>query len=122
MEMICINCPMGCIMEVTKQGDEYVVKGNLCPKGKKYAQKECTYPTRVVTSSVYVDQGIFNVVPVKTATDIPKNKIFDVLQVLKNIRVKAPVHIGDIIVENVEGTGVNIIATKEVPLYGTQSI
>lgn len=114
MEMICINCPMGCIMDVQVKESQIEVKGNSCPKGKKYAEKECTNPTRIVTSSVYVSGGNFAVVPIKTATDIPKGKIFEVLEELKHIHIQAPVHIGDMIIQDAAGTGVSVVATKEI--------
>lgn len=114
-ELICIGCPMGCNLEVQIEGDKVVkVTGNMCPRGKAYAEKECTNPTRIVTSSVVVEGGEVDVVSVKTEADIPKGKIFDCVKALKGVVVKAPVNIGDVVVENVEGTGVNIIATKKV--------
>ncbi|MEG0014285.1 MAG: DUF1667 domain-containing protein [Cellulosilyticaceae bacterium] len=116
MEMICINCPMGCMMEVHSQDGEVKVRGNLCPKGKSYAEKECTNPTRIVTTSVFVDGGELDVVSVKTERDVPKGKIFEILDALKDVRIQAPVKIGDIIVKNIVGTGVSIIATKEINL------
>lgn len=114
MEMICINCPMGCMMDVHNEGGKVQVKGNMCPKGKVYAEKECTQPTRIVTSLVFVEQGKMNVVSVKTRSDIPKEKVFKVLEELKKIKVMAPIQMGQIVVGNIAETGVDIIATKEV--------
>lgn len=114
MEMICINCPMGCMMEVHIQEGEVRVTGNACPKGKSYAEKECTDPTRIVTTSVFVEGGELEVVSVKTAKDVPKEKIFEILEALKDVKIQAPVRIGDRVVENIADTGVNIVATKEI--------
>lgn len=114
-ELICIGCPIGCQLAVKLQGNEVVeVTGNTCKRGEDYAKKECTNPTRIVTSSVCVEEGDIDMVAVKTESDIPKDKIFDCIKELKGIVVKAPVNIGDVIVENVLGTGVNIIATKKI--------
>lgn len=114
-ELICIGCPMGCPMSVEMDGDVVVsVTGNTCKRGDVYARKELTNPTRIVTSSVKVTGGSLAAVSVKTKEDIPKGKIFDVVTELKNVTVEAPVHIGDVIVEDVAGTGVAIIATKNV--------
>ncbi|MCT8976344.1 DUF1667 domain-containing protein [Clostridium sp. CX1] len=114
-ELICIGCPIGCQLAVKLQGNEVVeVTGNTCKRGEDYAKKECTNPTRIVTSSVCVEDGDIDMVAVKTESDIPKDKIFDCIKELKGIVVKAPVNIGDVIVENVLGTGVNIIATKKI--------
>ncbi|MCD8324650.1 MAG: DUF1667 domain-containing protein [Clostridiales bacterium] len=113
-ELICIGCPMGCNLTAEMEGDKVVsVTGNTCKRGDDYARKELTNPTRIVTSTVMVAEG--GMVSVKTASDIPKGKIFDCVKQLKGVEVSAPVHIGQVIVENVAGTGVPVIATKEVP-------
>ncbi|MBU3811526.1 MAG: DUF1667 domain-containing protein [Candidatus Niameybacter stercoravium] len=114
MEMICINCPMGCMMTVEQKDGEINVKGNGCKRGIQYAIEECTAPTRMLTSSVYVTGGSFPVVPVKTERAVPKEKLFEILQILKPITCTAPIEIGEIIVENVLGLGLNIIATKSI--------
>ena len=115
VNLICIGCPLGCPLTVEMEGSEVkAVSGNTCPRGDAYARKELTYPTRIVTSTVRVAGGRLAMVSVKTASDIPKGKIFDCVKALKDVEVKAPVKIGDVIVENVAGTGVNIIATKNV--------
>lgn len=114
-ELTCIGCPMGCPLEVEMENGKVTkVTGNTCKRGEIYAQKECTNPTRILTSSVGVKGGIESVVPVKTEKDVPKEKIFQCMKDLKNVVVQAPVHIGDIVLKNISGTGVNIIATKEV--------
>jgi CxxC motif-containing protein len=114
-ELTCIGCPMGCILEVQLDGTEVVkVTGNTCPRGKDYGIKECTNPTRIVTSSVAVENGVETVASVKTERDIPKEKVYDVIRLLKDITIKAPVNIGDIVLENIFNTGVNIIATKKI--------
>lgn len=115
VNLICIGCPLGCPLTVEMEGSEVkAVSGNTCPRGDAYARKEMTNPTRIVTSTVRVAGGRLAMVSVKTASDIPKGKIFDCVKALKDVEVKAPVRIGDVIVENVAGTGVNIIATKNV--------
>ena len=115
VNLICIGCPLGCPLTVEMEGSEVkAVSGNTCPRGDAYARKEMTNPTRIVTSTVRVAGGRLAMVSVKTASAIPKGKIFDCVKALKDVEVKAPVKIGDVIVENVAGTGVNIIATKNV--------
>lgn len=99
-----------------EEGKVTAVKGNTCPRGDAYARKEVTNPTRIVTSTVRVSgsQDGAVTVPCKTAQDIPKNRIFDVARALKGVAVAAPVSIGDVVVSNVAGTGVDVIATKSV--------
>ena len=114
-ELTCIGCPVGCALVVELEGKEVIsVKGNNCKIGENYGKKECTNPTRVVTSSVLVTGGESTTLPVKTEKDIPKNMIFDCVKALKDVVVKAPITIGDVVLENVLNTGVNIIATKNV--------
>ena len=115
VNLICIGCPLGCPLTVEMEGNEVKsVAGNTCPRGDAYAKKELTNPTRIVTSTVRVAGGRLSMVSVKTESDIPKGKIFECVKALKEVEVTAPVKIGDVIVENVAGTGVNIIATKNV--------
>ena len=115
VNLICIRCPLGCPLTVEMEGEEVKsVSGNTCPRGEAYARKELTNPTRIVTSTVRVTGGKLPMVSVKTESDIPKGKMLECVTALKDIEVKAPVKIGDVILENVAGTGVNIIATKNV--------
>ena len=114
-DLTCICCPLGCSIQVTLENGEVTsVTGNTCPRGDAYARKEVTNPTRIVTSLVRVKNGALPVVSCKTASDIPKEKIFDITKALEVIDVEAPIHIGDILVKDVAGTGVDIIASKNV--------
>ncbi len=112
-ELICIVCPKGCHLRVDEENG-YKVTGNSCPKGADYGYKELTHPTRVITSTVKIHGGIHHRLPVKTSCDIPKDKIFDVVRLLDNVEVEAPVHKGDIVIENILNTGANIIATRNM--------
>ncbi|MBR3328174.1 MAG: DUF1667 domain-containing protein [Atopobiaceae bacterium] len=113
-ELICINCPLGCMLTVVMQDGEVVsVSGNTCKRGEIYARKEVTNPTRIVTTSVAVDgSAIERRVSVKTERDVPKGQIFNVMKELKGVRVSAPVEIGDVIIHDVCNTGVDVVATK----------
>lgn len=114
-ELICIGCPMGCpIVVEMEEGKVLSVTGNTCPRGESYARKEVTNPTRIVTTTVRVDGGKVPMINVKTERDIPKDKIFECIAALRGVTMKAPVHIGDIILENVADTGVNIVAAGNV--------
>lgn len=113
--LTCIGCPMGCPLKVEIEDDKVVnVCGNSCAMGIDYAKKECTNPTRIVTSSVFVENGEVDILPVKTEKDIPKSKIFDCIKCLQGIVVKAPINIGDIVFKNVSNTGINIVATRNI--------
>lgn len=118
-ELICIGCPIGCQLQVELENSQVLsVTGNSCKIGKDYARKECTNPTRIVTSSVFVEGGEIGVVSVKTEKDIPKDKIFACIEILKGIVVTAPIKIGDVIVRDIAGTGVNMVASKNVERNG----
>ena len=101
-----------------ENGEIKSVTGNTCKRGDDYARKEVTNPTRIVTSTVMVKGGNLDMVSVKTRNDIPKGKIFDCVRALKGVCVEAPVHIGDVILKDVCGTGVDVIATKEIQKKG----
>lgn len=119
-ELICIGCPLGCNLTVEMDGGQVVsVNGNTCKRGDDYARKELTDPRRIVTSTVPVAGGNLPVVSVKTASDIPKGKIRECLLALKGVTLTAPVQIGDVIVENVADTGVDVIATKSISAVET---
>ena len=113
-ELTCISCPMGCQMTVSVGKGEIKVTGNNCKRGEIYAKKEVTDPRRVVTSSVRVKNGELIRVSVKTETDIPKDKIFDCMADIFKAEAVAPVKIGDIIIENCAGTGIAVVATRNV--------
>ena len=118
-ELICIGCPLGCMVTVEMENGEIKsVTGNTCKRGDDYARKEVTNPTRIVTSTVMVKGGNLDMVSVKTRNDIPKGKIFDCVRALKGVCVEAPVHIGEVILKDVCGTGVDVIATKEIQKKG----
>ena len=114
-KLTCIGCPMGCPLTVVMNGKEVVgVTGNTCKRGDVYARKEVTNPTRIVTSTVRVSGGSIDMVSVKTKEDIPKGKIFEIVAALKGVTATAPVHIVEVLLADVAGTGVDIIATKNV--------
>ncbi len=116
INLICIGCPLGCPLTVEMEGKEVVsVSGNTCPRGDAYARKELTNPTRIVTSTVRVSGGILNMVSAKIFSYILKDAIFACVKALKEVEVAAPVSIGQVIVPDVAGTGVAIVATKDVP-------
>ena len=114
-ELTCIGCPMGCQMEVElEDGAVKKIVGFACRKGEAYAAKEVVDPRRIVTTVLPVDGGEIGMVPVKTASDIPKSLIRACMDALRSLRVTAPVAAGQVIVENLCGTGVDVVATRAV--------
>jgi len=112
-DLICINCPMGCCLEVTYDGGKITsLKGNECPRGKDYAAKEISNPERIVTTTVRIKGASLPVIPVKTERSVPKKLAAQIVKEASRISVSAPVKAGDVIIKDVLGTGVNLIATR----------
>ncbi|MCI6388297.1 MAG: DUF1667 domain-containing protein [Ruminococcus sp.] len=114
-EMVCVSCPMGCAITVELDDNNEVISvtGNTCPRGDKYARQECTHPERMLTSTVKVEGGRLPVVPVKSASPIPKEMLFDAMKEVNKVTLKAPVTFGDVAVKNILGTGIDIVVTNE---------
>ena len=112
-ELICIVCPRGCALscELSESGEVLSVNGNRCPRGKTYAINECTNPERVVTSTMRCVGG--EVVSCKTSSTVPKAKMIDVMKVINTTLAPESVKIGDVLIENVIGLGVDIVATSD---------
>ena len=113
--LTCIGCPMGCQLTAELAGGEVIsVCGNTCARGEAYARKECAHPARTVTVTVRCEGGVLPVVSVRRADEVPKEKVFDVARALGAVTVRAPLHIGDVVLADAAGTGVAVVATKEV--------
>ncbi len=106
-EMICIMCPMGCNLKVTKDGNKIEVTGNNCMRGVNFAKEELTAPKRIVTTSVKTSKGVK---ACKTNGGVPKDKIFDVVKEIEKLHLKS-VKFGDVIIKDVLGTGVDVVVT-----------
>jgi len=111
--LTCINCPLGCQITVSADAlGRQKIEGYGCKRGLEYAKVELTNPTRMVTSTVRLQNADIRQLPVKTSAPVPKAKIMDCMCALKAVEVSAPVRAGDIIVRNVCGTGSDIVATR----------
>ena len=111
-ELICITCPKGCHLKVDVEANK--VTGNGCPRGIEYGINEVTNPVRVITSTVKVNNGELAVVPVKTNKPIPKELNFKCIEEINKVSVNAPVRIGDVVIESVLDTGVDVVVTRNV--------
>jgi CxxC motif-containing protein len=112
-EITCIVCPLGCRIEVETDDGKINVTGQGCRRGEIYAQTEVTAPKRMITGVVGVKDRR-EMLPVKSAAAIPKDKILAAMDEIRTIQVQAPVRIGQIIRENLAGAGVPLVATKNV--------
>ena len=116
-KLVCIVCPKGCRLTLIQDGNcksGYKVTGNGCNRGIDYGIKELTNPTRVLTSTVKIEGAIMKRLPVRTKGDIPKSLVFESMELLNHIEVYAPIKMGDIIIKDILGTGVDLIASKSM--------
>ena len=114
-ELLCIICPLGCPLTIEYTNNNInVISGNRCKLGLEYAKKEFINPERTLTTTVKVKNGHLPLVSVRTNKPIPKNKIFETMDLLANIELNAPIKIGDIIIRKVLNTRANVVATKNI--------
>lgn len=114
---LCIGCPLGCRLELDEddQGQIVEIRGSSCRRGDRYAAQEHTDPRRQVTTTVALSGGRLSRLPVKTDGEIPKDLVLEACRALEGVRVSAPVRIGDVVVEDLLGTGCAVVATSEAP-------
>ena len=111
--LICIVCPKGCHLQVDDEHG-YTVTGNSCPRGAEYGKTELLHPTRVLTSTVRVDGGLHRRLPVKTTAPIPKELLFQAMEALNGVTLTAPVTVGQVVIHDLLGTGVDVVATRDM--------
>ena len=112
-ELICIVCPKGCHLQVDEEKD-YLVKGNGCPRGAEYGSSELRDPRRTWTTTVAIEGGAHDRLPVRTDRSIPKASLLPCMDLIHTLKVKSPVKAGDVIVEDILGTGANLIAARDL--------
>jgi CxxC motif-containing protein len=114
IELICVNCPKGCNLEITKQGDTFVQITAGCKRGKDYARQELTDPRRMVATTVRVKGGIHPLISVATSAPFPKPRIHELLAELRKVEVEAPVKMGQRVLVSALGTDVDVIASRSM--------
>lgn len=114
---LCIGCPLGCRLEVDESpaGDVVEVRGFSCRLGLEHAVQEHTDPRRLVTATVAIDGARWPRLPVRTTATVPKAMVLEVCRALEQVRVRAPVRLGDVVATDVAGTGVDVVATRDMP-------
>ncbi len=113
-ELVCIVCPRGCTMKIEEKDGYFFVSGNTCKRGEAFAKSEMTYPMRTICSTVATAFPEFPVLPVRVSSDIPKEKIFDVMREINSVTVTERITRGDAVIKNVLGLGVDVIATSDI--------
>ena len=113
-EIRCIVCPTGCLVHVENINGELVIEGHSCQRGEEYARVEFIAPKRILTTTIRVENGFLPLIPVRSNTPIPKEKLDDTLKEIAKTKVKAPIKMGDILIKNVIGLDANIIASRDL--------
>ena len=114
-ELTCIVCPKGCQLKVELDGKKVVnVEGYTCKRGLAYAESECVAPMRTLTTTAPVEGG--GVVPVKTNKPVPKELLFECMAEVNKARVPADAKLGEIVVEDILGTGADVVTTRNVKI------
>lgn len=108
----CIVCPNSCLINVEQRENGLEITGNKCRRGKEFAQNEHEHPRRMFTSTVKVEGARIPRISVISSAEIPKNKMFECQRELSSVVAHAPIQCGDILVENICGTGVNLVASR----------
>lgn len=116
-DMICISCPMGCRITAEWSNENYItVSGNKCQRGIIYGQEEILSPRRVVTATIDINSSWLGRIPVMTNGTVPKEFIDSLLNKIYKMHLDVPIVRDDIILENIENTGINLIATRSVKI------
>lgn len=116
-KVICVTCPKGCSLWVKREGKTVLeVTGNGCKRGLAYVQQELSDPRRMVATSVKIKGGVHPLLPVYTSAPFPKPRITELLNLLREIEIKAPVEMDQVILEDALGTGINICASRNILL------
>ena len=114
MTVTCTGCPMGCQVTVTRgPGGDWQMTGAQCPRGEHHARQEMTNPVRPLTTLVPV-RGSKIPLCVKTSEPVPKSLFWDAINHIHQLDLACPIHSGDILVENLLGTGIAVIATRNL--------
>jgi len=113
-KVICVTCPKGCTLTVTRDGQTVVKVENGCKRGHEYARQELTDPRRMVATSVRITGGLHPLLPVYTSAAFPKPRIPELLAVLREVDVPAPVSLDQAILKNVLETGIDIRASRDM--------
>lgn len=116
VNVICITCPKGCTLHVTRDGDTVVKVTQGCKRGHEYVKRELVDPRRMVASTVQVEGGRHPLLPVSTSAPFPKPRISDLMVVLRDLKVQAPVQMGQVVLSDALGTGIDIIASRNMTL------
>lgn len=110
----CIVCPTGCLVHVENINGELIIEGHSCKRGEEYAKEEFIAPKRILTTTLQVENGFLPLIPVRSDKPIPKDRLQETLKVIAKAKTKAPIKMGDILIEKVLDLDINIIASRNL--------
>ncbi len=113
-EIRCIVCPTGCLVHVENVNGELIIEGHSCKRGEEYAREEFVAPKRILTTTMRVENGFLPLIPVRSDKAIPKERLKETLKLIAKTKLKAPIKMGDILLEKVLGLEINIIASRDL--------
>ncbi len=116
-QYLCIGCPLGCRLEVDEDptGDIVEIRGFSCRKGKTFAEREHTDPRRMITTTIGIEGGLWQRLPVHATEELPKDRMWDAIERLRDVSVSAPVAMGEVIVAGILGFDVDVVASRDMP-------
>ncbi len=113
-EMICIVCPRGCHLQIEGENTQWMVNGNLCPRGVEYARNEMMHPVRMLTSTVRTNSIEHPRLPIQTSNPIPKDMMMRAMAELSHVHVQIPIRCGDVIYTHLLGLNIDVVATRSI--------
>jgi CxxC motif-containing protein len=113
-KIICVACPKGCLLRINREGETIVVSEQGCKRGEQYAVQEITDPRRMVATTVRIQSNLHSLLPVYTSAPIPKGKIRSLLKELRKINLSAPVKMGQVVLKDALGTGIDVCASRDI--------
>jgi CxxC motif-containing protein len=114
LEIICVACPHGCRLEATRKDGDILISNAGCKRGQEYAINEIKDPRRMVASTVQVNNGVHPLLPVSTSAPFPKGQITDLLREIRKVEISAPIKMGQVVLENVLNTGIDVVASRDL--------
>jgi len=116
LKILCVTCPKGCSLEVTREGDTVVEVKPGCKRGHEYAKRELVDPRRMVATSIRIRNAAHPLLPVYTSAPFPKPRIMDLQAKLRKVEIQAPVVMGSVVIQNILDSGIDIIASRDMPV------
>ncbi len=114
-KLICVICPVGCEVSATlEDGELKDINGYRCAQGEEYAREEFTSPSRILTATVWIKGSRVSQLPVRSNRPLPRPKLEEVMALLAREKLEVPIKEGQIIIENILGTGADIVSSRDL--------